>query len=818
MFRGWILIISFLLINTQVKAQVVNDNCANATFINIPEYGFACNSISNLNATPDGFSNTCDVTATPPLPVGGNEVWFTYIATGDSNFISVSFDGTPGSMVDPAITVITGTCGAFTTLICDASSPMDAQVNFNVPPGTQIWFYVTALTTDGSADLCVSSVSNAVTPGNCDNYTRLCSKELTFINPDINSTSAVIPSCFTNPPVHPQWLLFTVGTSGSFLFSANQLPSGGAQWALFEATDLVDPCNNPSLLMCNSYYQPGFGPMTFGMDSTVAGCATNSFCPPINVDSGKTYLLLIDDVNGNSDEILLEFSGTFEMGPTPEFTLSSDFICPYDSILVTYAGNATANALYNWNPPQSSNSYYVNYSTPGTYTIILQVAENGCSNLQGKQITVNPLPDANAGTDLSFCSASGQYTMGLPPTSGYIYNWIPSTNVNYPDSSQTPVYGVNLGVSDLIVEYTLVATLGVCHDTDYVDVTIHPRQYAAFTAPPAQCFNGNNFSFIPTGDSVENATFNWTFQSGSPASSNSYFAQGIIFPATGSYQVSLVTQSPNCPSDSSGVFIVVNPNPVAAFYSSINSGCPPLEVSFYNSSPPLAGGEITWQLGNGTIDTVSQDTATVIYNYSANYYPTITLTSADGCSTTDTIDNPVEVFPLPDASFYYTPTYIDDLNSNVSFFNNEPGVFCHYDFGDGDSSIDCEAAHFYTDTGSYLVTLIVTSVNGCIDTSYRIIEVHKLFTLYIPNAFSPNDDGRNDIFIIKGEGVVDIDLRIFNRRGTMVFKSNNINKTWNGKHMQNGGDVPDGVYVYEVTAKDSNRKKHNYKGTVTVIR
>ncbi|MEP7263933.1 MAG: hypothetical protein ABI772_05535, partial [Bacteroidota bacterium] len=91
MVLRWILIISFFLFKTTIlEAQVANDDCINASFILIPANGDTCFSTDNLNATPDAFTNICDQNATPPLPPGGNEIWYTYIASGDSNIISVS--------------------------------------------------------------------------------------------------------------------------------------------------------------------------------------------------------------------------------------------------------------------------------------------------------------------------------------------------------------------------------------------------------------------------------------------------------------------------------------------------------------------------------------------------------------------------------------------------------------------------------------------------------------------------------------------------------------------------------------------------------
>lgn len=813
-----IIIFFFFLLN--VKAQPGNDNCAQAQFIHLPSTGDTCFITNNNNATSDGYFNTCDQSATFPLPPGGNEIWYTYVATGDSNNITVIPIPGVGAMVDPSLTVITGSCGSFSTLLCD--NPLNGTAFFNIPAGTQVWFYITALTTDGGAYVCIQSAHNIVYAGNsCATATNICDKLKTTVRDTSSSASGgMIASCFSTPPAHTMWLKFTVGRSGSFEFIATPNGPQSYHWALW---DITNGCGAGSMtpVSCNVVYAPGY---PFGMIDTATSC-TSPFCPSVPVVAGNTYALMIDDTTVSHQGFDIEWGGTFEIAPTSDFSLSDDYICGYDSITVTYTGNASASALYNWSfggaiaTALTSQSYKLKFPAPGNYVIKLQVAEGGCAaSGTARQVIVNPVPVATAGSDLIFCSNTGQYIMGLPPVSGYQYQWIDTLNVVSPDSSQTLVSGINNSTVPYVLTYNMVATIGMCHDTDDVKVTIQPRQSPFFQTPSAQCFNENSFDFQTYYNTVPGSTFNWTFQNGQPATANTASVSGIRYNAPGQYHVTLITHTIGCPADTLEDDITVLISPSVSFYASQYSGCPPLQLNLINTSPPLAGGTYLWNPNNGVLDTTAADSISVTYQFPGLYYPTLTLTTADHCSTTDTIDTPIEVFPFPDASFTTSPLEPTDFNPLVTFSNSEPNGVCYYNFGDGDSSIDCQTFNSYPDTGHYQVQLIVTNTYGCIDTTYQVIEISKFFTLYIPNAFSPNNDARNDSFVIKGDGLEDYRLRIFNRRGQMVFQSENQNISWNGSHLDTGTPVPDGVYVYDLRVEDSNHKKHQYYGSINLIR
>ena len=127
----------------------------------------------------------------------------------------------------------------------------------------------------------------------------------------------------------------------------------------------------------------------------------------------------------------------------------------------------------------------------------------------------------------------------------------------------------------------------------------------------------------------------------------------------------------------------------------------------------------------------------------------------------------------------------------------------------------------YNDPGSYTVQLIVTNTFGCTDTAYNDVIVLPEYTLYVPNAFTPlNNDGINDTFMPQGVGIDpnDFELSIFDRWGSLIYKTTDVNKGWDGR--ANGGDkiAQIDVYVWKIITKDFNGNEKEYIGHVTIVK
>jgi gliding motility-associated-like protein len=119
--------------------------------------------------------------------------------------------------------------------------------------------------------------------------------------------------------------------------------------------------------------------------------------------------------------------------------------------------------------------------------------------------------------------------------------------------------------------------------------------------------------------------------------------------------------------------------------------------------------------------------------------------------------------------------------------------------------------------GSYSVSLQVTDSNGTNSSVYtKNIEIKPCIELQIPTVFTPNSDGKNDLFNVVGSDITGLDMQIYNRWGQLLFETNQINEGWNGRTTA-GNPVPDGTYFYIITIIVDNETKL-YKGTLSLIR
>jgi len=122
----------------------------------------------------------------------------------------------------------------------------------------------------------------------------------------------------------------------------------------------------------------------------------------------------------------------------------------------------------------------------------------------------------------------------------------------------------------------------------------------------------------------------------------------------------------------------------------------------------------------------------------------------------------------------------------------------------------------YQDTGIYRATLRVINEFGCADTVSKNIFVYPNYGLSVPNAFSPNNDNLNDNFTVKGKGIEEYSISIYDQWGMLVFSSQNLHSTWDGRI--NDREAPTGVYVYSIHCRDILGRENEFRGTFVLVR
>jgi len=348
-------------------------------------------------------------------------------------------------------------------------------------------------------------------------------------------------------------------------------------------------------------------------------------------------------------------------------------------------------------------------------------------------------------------------------------------------------------------------------------VTVHPVQLASFNRPGPQCEIGNSYNFSPSNAIVPGGLFNWDFGlNANPSTAASSSVSNVTFSTTGWQVITLSTSTPGCLADVYTDSVFIKTNPQVLLGSDVTGGCPPVDVNFTNNSPSSPGSTLEWSFGDGNTTT----TANPFYTYTqpGTYQPTLTIISADTCSTTQNLATTINVTTLPNAAFVASPLVVTSVNPLITFTAVAPGTNCYYDFGDGSVDSSCYSQHIYQDTGVFVVKFVTINAGGCADSSFITVEVKDIYNLTLPNAFSPNNDGLNDVWEIFSKGIRNFEIWVYNRRGQIVWRTTNPDEVWNGKYLNENEDCPSGVYVYRVRTKDVNNKKHEETGQITLIR
>jgi gliding motility-associated-like protein len=235
---------------------------------------------------------------------------------------------------------------------------------------------------------------------------------------------------------------------------------------------------------------------------------------------------------------------------------------------------------------------------------------------------------------------------------------------------------------------------------------------------------------------------------------------------------------------------------------------PPILCTGESTALLASGGQTyLWNTGATTPRINVQPQASTVYTVWAYI---------DGCpSKPDSIVMMVDT-ALPSANFFVDPDS-GILPFSASFINlSEHSTHWEWDFGDGSGSDDFSPAHEYRDTGHYKVLLTVSTANGCRDTAVQKVIVGADFTIYVPNAFTPNEDGLNDDWHVKWIGVKAFHVMLFDRWGMVIFESTDPDFQWDG--ILHGKACQEGIYTYVIEASGYLRAKLKRAGTVTLIR
>lgn len=279
-----------------------------------------------------------------------------------------------------------------------------------------------------------------------------------------------------------------------------------------------------------------------------------------------------------------------------------------------------------------------------------------------------------------------------------------------------------------------------------------------------------------------------------------------------------------CQADTAQVDVTIFEQPVADIRVNPENGCAPLPVIFRAVDVPDEC-DIRWRVyGENAFDTTyTQSSQLHLTLGDAGYYDVnLWLSTAPGCSDSLTLHNAVHVSDFPHAMLSFSP---DEPNNGetVYFYNESTGSDINsyfWNFGDGGTSTTQNPEHAYHVTASDNMTVhfVVTNIDGCEDDTTFVIPVVDEFSLYVPNSFTPNEDGVNDVFQPIARDVAFYRLMIYDRYGSLFFTTEDTEASWDGTI--GGKPAPAGVYVWTIEyIRYSNPNRTLLKkGSVTLVR
>ncbi len=512
-----------------------------------------------------------------------------------------------------------------------------------------------------------------------------------------------------------------------------------------------------------------------------------------NVDFDPGAGAVTPTAGGPDNGFLSNYS---EAPPTPSnLTPSGNLaICPGDSTTLIVSGSAMGTVYWYDNLGNiigSGDTLYTGAisSTPVVFYFKDSLSCLGSSDLDSIIVGNGIIDVAIAATDTIICAGSSATLTASGATS---YTWSPG-------SSSNPVITISPGAA---TTYTVVGQSGACIDSAQVTINVLPPPDVSIQGDSMLC-SGESTTLIASGAS----SFTWN--------PGGFVNDTItVFPTSTTVYtlIGQVGQSAAC-KDTAQITVTVSPMPVVNA-EGMDTICPG------GSAVLAAQGAITYTW-TPNVSFVLPDGSRVLASPLVTTVYTVTGVDATGmCSATDQVTvTVVDHIPM-DLTAGPNPVIAE---YPLVMFHGEPSdELLVWHFGDGTSAEGATVNHLFPENveGTYQVMLIASTAGGCIDTLFVDIIVQAGGLYYVPNAFTPNGDGYNNVFkpvFSLGFDAKKYNLSIFNRWGELVFGTDSFDEGWDG--MFAGKPCPDGIYTWKITTgTDKTAEVEEITGFVTLLR
>jgi FOG: PKD repeat len=562
--------------------------------------------------------------------------------------------------------------------------------------------------------------------------------------------------------------------------------------------------------------------------------------------------ILADMINGCTT--VKQFT-VFTNDNFPTFTLSSTpanytLGCTTKSVITISINNAQvqggAAVSYTMLPPGASNppstgtlgvnaTFTVN--APGTYTVITRADVSWCdtrlpisviSNTFGPNIDTVIVP-----RKVLDCNVPKTVIQGISRSTGtnVAFNWtFHQTPANQAGDTLGVYADFSKRTTTLVDTYTLTVKdlNSTCISTTLVPV------YQNLFAPIARITGTAPLTcIVPT---VQLSNFSEANPSIPPFFAGTKVVKGLLWEGP----------SPQIPLSNSSSYIGYEPGAYTLTAQDVDNGCTSQTTAIIpdNRVYPIftiANGTVECASSTTLVPAVTSGSTALIYSWTGppgtpttqigsklitetpgEYNVTITNT-VNGCTNSGSVQVVSgKLVPeiVVDKTTGYAPLTVNFTNNSHTSTNDTSKIVSVWSFGNGTTntvSTRAPRSAIYNQPGTYTVTLYVAKGN-CLETIQKVIQVELPSSLTVPNVFTPNGDGVNDLYFMKTTNLSEVNAVIYDRWGHLVYKlDGESNIAWDGKNQQ-GQDVSEGTYYYIIKAKGKDGKDYEEKGTISLFR
>jgi gliding motility-associated-like protein len=539
------------------------------------------------------------------------------------------------------------------------------------------------------------------------------------------------------------------------------------------------------------------GSMTFLWDfgdgnTTTTQNATHSYAA---IGTYTVKLVALSN-NGCSDSVIQNV--TVAIGPVANFTINSASQCLQGNNFIFTNSTVPAGSMsYLWSFGDGGTTFTTNavhiYTSAGTFNVkLVATSNNGCKDSITRQVTVFPQPQTPviiSSGPLSICEGSSVTlsTNGAPALQWY--------NNNSPIAGQTnSSLTVNQSGS-----YTVTSTnaSGCSSTSSAAVVTVNPLPTGTLLNPPQ--------NFICAGSSVTLTasgafSYQW-YLNGSPIAG----ATAATYNATqaGIYTVEFISAAGCRRVSSNSVTLSLVDFPGADFL--YNLYCENIPVVFNNMTDISVSGPVTfnWAFGDGSNSTATNPVH--IYSTANTYTVKLVATSVQCPQVKDSISRTI-IIEKPVPGIQYTAINVL-INTTVQLNARPIGVYYLWvpPVFLSDATIPNPDA---TPAQDQLYRILITSPSGCVTVDTQLVKVFKKVEIYVPEGFSPNGDGHNDVLMPVLAGIKELKyFRVYNRWGQLMFQTNKPGEGWEGNYkgskqpMETYNWVAEGIDIYDKPIK-----------------